>query len=91
LTKGVSTIIAAILLLIITISLIGTAYMFITDMLRRKITKTISIMDRPPCNATNYITLIIELIRLKKMILRYISVQNTKILLKNTFHLKKRT
>jgi flagellin-like protein len=57
--KGISTIIATILLLIITIALAGTAYMFISGMLTSKISKTISIMSGS-CNATNYITLVIS-------------------------------
>ena len=57
--KGISTIIATILLLIITISLTGTAYMFVSGMLTSKISKTISIMGAS-CNSSNYITLIIS-------------------------------
>ena len=57
--KGISTIIAVILLLVITISLAGTAYMFIVGMLRRQMSKPISIMGAS-CNATNYITLLIS-------------------------------
>jgi flagellin-like protein len=40
--KGISTIIATILLLIITISLTGTAYMFISGMIGTRISKAIS-------------------------------------------------
>lgn len=57
--KGISTIIATILLLIITIALTGTAYMFISGMLTSKISKSISIMSGS-CNASNYITLVIS-------------------------------
>ena len=57
--KGISTIIAVILLLIITISLAGTAYMFIIGMLSRQISKPISILGAS-CNATNHITLLIS-------------------------------
>lgn len=57
--KGISTIIAVILLLIIVISLAGTAYMFMTNMLWRQMSKPISIMGDPPCNDTNHITLVI--------------------------------
>ncbi len=57
--KGISTIIAVILLLIITISLAGTAYMFIIGMLRRQMSKPISILGAS-CNTTNYITLVIS-------------------------------
>ncbi len=57
--KGISTIIATILLLIITISLTGTAYMFMTNMLRGQMSKPISIMGAS-CNSTNDITLVIS-------------------------------
>lgn len=57
--KGVSTIIATILLLIITISLVGTAWMFISGMLRNKISKPISILGYS-CNSSNYITLVVS-------------------------------
>ena len=57
--KGISTIIAVILLLIITISLAGTAYMFIYNMLWRQMSKPISILGAS-CNATNSITLLIS-------------------------------
>ena len=57
--KGISTIIATILLLIITISLVGTAYMFISGMLTSKISKPISVMGYS-CNASNYITLVVS-------------------------------
>jgi len=57
--KGISTIIATILLLIITISLVGTAYMFISGMLTSKISKPISVLGTS-CNASNHITLVIS-------------------------------
>jgi flagellin-like protein len=57
--KGISTIIAVILLLIITISLAGTAYMFIIGMLSRQMSKPILILGAS-CNATNHITLVIS-------------------------------
>ncbi len=41
--KGISTIIATILLLIITISLVGTAYMFVSGMIGARTSKTISV------------------------------------------------
>jgi len=40
--KGISTIIATILLLIITIALVGTSYMFISGMIGARISQTIS-------------------------------------------------
>ncbi len=43
--KGISTIIASILLLVITIGLAGTAYLFISGMLTGSISKTINILD----------------------------------------------
>jgi len=43
--KGISSIIASILLLIITIGLAGTAYLFISGMLTGIISKTISVLD----------------------------------------------
>ena len=57
--KGISTIIATILMLIITIALAGTAYMFMSGMLMSRISKTISILGAS-CNATNGITLVIS-------------------------------
>jgi len=57
--KGISTIIATILLLIITISLAGTAYMFITGLLTRQMSKPISILGAS-CNTTNHIMLVIS-------------------------------
>jgi len=43
--KGISSIIASILLLIITIGLAGTAYLFISGMLTGSISKTINVLD----------------------------------------------
>jgi FlaG/FlaF family flagellin (archaellin) len=43
--KGISTIIASILLLVITIGLAATAYLFISGMLLQSISKIISILD----------------------------------------------
>ncbi len=43
--KGISTVIAAILLLMIVITLAGTAYMFTSGMLTSKIAKTISLLN----------------------------------------------
>ena len=57
-SKGISTIIATILLLIITIGLVGTAYVFISGMLVSRISKTIDVLDAS-CNGT-HITLIIS-------------------------------
>jgi flagellin-like protein len=53
--KGISTIIATILLLIITIALAGTAYMFITNFLTMSIAKTINVLDTScyPFNSTH--------------------------------------
>ena len=58
--KGVSSIIATILLLIITISLVGTAYLFMSGMLTGRISKPISIMTPPSCNASYHITLVVS-------------------------------
>jgi len=57
--KGISTIIATILLLIITISLVGTAYMFMLGMITGRISKPISILGAS-CNIANNITLVIS-------------------------------
>jgi FlaG/FlaF family flagellin (archaellin) len=57
--KGIATIIATILLLIITISLVGTAYMFISGMLTSKIAKPISVLGSS-CNSSRYITLVVS-------------------------------
>jgi flagellin-like protein len=43
--KGISTIIASILLLVITIGLAGTAYIFISSLLTTSISKTINVLD----------------------------------------------
>ena len=61
--KGISTIIASILLLIITIALAGTAYLFITNFLTSTISKTINILDIScyPFNSTSSnITIIVS-------------------------------
>jgi len=50
--KGVSAIIATILMLIITIGLAGTAYVYISGMMTTKMEKTISVLDAS-CNATS--------------------------------------
>jgi flagellin-like protein len=57
--KGISTIIATILLLIITISLVGTAYMFMSNMLRNKISKPISVLGSS-CSTNYNITLVLS-------------------------------
>ena len=49
--KGISTIIATILLLIITISLTGTAYLFISGMLTGQMSQSISVLGAS-CNGT---------------------------------------
>ena len=57
--KGVSAVIATILMLIITIGLAGTAYVYISGMLTGKTEKTISVLDAS-CNSTgDGITLVI--------------------------------
>jgi flagellin-like protein len=43
--KGISTIIATIILLVITIGLAGTAYVFISNLLRISFSKTINLLD----------------------------------------------
>jgi len=43
--KGISTIIASILLLVITIGLSGTAYIFISGLLSNQINKAITVLD----------------------------------------------
>jgi FlaG/FlaF family flagellin (archaellin) len=48
-SKGISTIIAVILLLIITIALSGTAYMFITNLMGSRMDKVVSLLDST-CN-----------------------------------------
>ncbi|MCX6821431.1 MAG: hypothetical protein NTW30_01500 [Candidatus Aenigmarchaeota archaeon] len=62
--KGISTIIASILLLIITIGLAGTAYIFISNLLTGSISKTISVLDvscypLPSDNTRSNITIIL--------------------------------
>ena len=56
--KGVSTIIAVIILLIITISLAGTAYLFIYGMLTSHMSQSISVLGAS-CNGT-HITLVVS-------------------------------
>jgi FlaG/FlaF family flagellin (archaellin) len=48
-SKGISTIIAVILLLIITIALSGTAYMFITNLMGSRMEKVVALLDST-CN-----------------------------------------
>jgi FlaG/FlaF family flagellin (archaellin) len=48
-SKGISTIIAVILLLIITIALTGTAYMFISNLMGSRMEKVVSLLDAT-CN-----------------------------------------
>lgn len=55
--KGVSEIIANILMLIITIGLAGTAYVYISGMLTTKMEKTISVLDAS-CNGS-HITMVV--------------------------------
>ena len=56
--KAQSTVVAVILLLIITISLAGAAYVFMSGMLTQKISKSISVLDAS-CDNQN-ITLVIS-------------------------------
>jgi len=56
--KGVSAIIATILLLMITIGLAGTAYIYMSGILTGKTRKTISVLDAS-CNGTD-ITLVVS-------------------------------
>ena len=60
--KGVSAIIATILMLVITIGLAGTAYVYISGMLTGKTAMTISILDYSCTQGTtnNVITLVIS-------------------------------
>jgi len=44
-SKGISTIIATIMLLVITIGLAGTAYVFISNLLKISFSKTINLLD----------------------------------------------
>jgi len=53
--KGVSAIIATILMLVITIGLAGTAYVYISGMLTSKTGKTISLIDYSCTNTSNRI------------------------------------
>lgn len=57
-SRGISTIIAAILLLIITIGLASTAYLFITRLLYAQTSKTIQVLDAT-CTGGN-ITLVVS-------------------------------
>ena len=56
--KAQSTIVAVILLLIITISLAGSAYVFMGGMLTQKISKSISVLDASCSN--NNMTLVVS-------------------------------
>ena len=58
--KGVSAIIATILMLVITIGLAGTAYVYISGMLTGKTSKTISIIDATCDGATNTAQVVIS-------------------------------
>jgi len=55
--KGVSAIIATILMLVITIGLAGTAYVYISGMLTGKTAKTISLLDAS-CTGSNIVIVI---------------------------------
>jgi len=57
-SRGISTIIAAILLLIITIGLAGTAYLFITRILYTQTSKVIQVLSADCTN--NNITLVVS-------------------------------
>ena len=57
-SRGISTIIAAILLLIITIGLAGTAYLFITRIFYAQTSKTIQLLDATCTNGV--ITLVVS-------------------------------
>ena len=56
--KGISAIIATIILLMITIALAGTAYIYMSGMIRGKTSKTISVLDASCTGGT--ITLIVS-------------------------------
>jgi flagellin-like protein len=56
--KGVSAVIATILLLMITIALAGTAYVYMTNLLKNRTSKTITLLDAS-CTG-NLITLVIS-------------------------------
>jgi len=62
--KGVSAIIATILLLMITIGLAGTAYVYISGMMTGKMSKAISVLDvhctGDPLSTKNNITIVIS-------------------------------
>jgi len=55
--KGVSEIIANILMLIITIGLAGTAYVYISGMMTTKMEKTVSVLDAS-CNGTHILLVV---------------------------------
>ena len=55
--KGVSAVIATILMLIITIGLAGTAYVYISGMLTTKLEKTISVLDAT-CNESHILLVV---------------------------------
>jgi len=57
--KGVSGIIATILLVMITIGLVDTAYIYFSGMVGGRTAKTISISD-VSCNSTGYITVVVS-------------------------------
>ncbi len=56
--KGISTIIATILLLVMTVGLAGSAYIFISGMLTSRMSKVVSILASS-CNGT-HITLVVS-------------------------------
>jgi len=55
--KGISTIIATIILLVITISLAGTAYLFMSGMITGQMSKSISILSAS-CNTTHILIVV---------------------------------
>jgi flagellin-like protein len=62
-SKGISAIIATILLLLITIALAGTAYMFVSGMLGSRTTKSITVLSATCADegdGTNEITLVVS-------------------------------
>jgi len=75
--KGVSEIIANILMLIITVGLVGTAYVYISGMMATKTEKTISMLDAD-CNGTHILLVVnnegIESIAINELIV-YINNQ----------------
>ncbi len=58
--KGISAIIATILLLLITIALAGTAYMYVSGMLTGKIQKTITVLSATCSQDKETLTLVIS-------------------------------